>query len=142
MGDALAAIDDADYFPRKKNGWRPAPPSPSTKLCRTTIIRPDLDLRQMAIIVRGMPDMVASFRVCRDERQLTHETIDDIAGFQSGYCSKLLAPEPIRNLGWLSFGDFLGAVGKMLLLVDDHEQIERVKDRWTPRERPNPIRGK
>jgi hypothetical protein len=137
MGDALTAIEDADYFPRKKNGWRPEPPSPSTKLCRTTIIRPDLDLQQTAIIVRGMPDMVASFRVCRDERGLTHETIDDIAGFQSGYCSKLLAPEPIRNLGWLSFGDFLGAVGKLMLLVDDPAQVERVKDRWIQRRWPN-----
>jgi hypothetical protein len=30
----------------------------------------------------------------------------------------------------------------MLLLVNDPEQIGRVKNRWTPRERPNPIRGK
>jgi hypothetical protein len=133
MGDALTAIDDADYFPRRKNGWRPAPPSPPPQLCRTIITC--ADLQQTAIIVRSMPDMVASFRVCRTERQLTLETVDRIAGFPDGYAAKLLAPIPIKNLGWSSLGDALGVFGKMLLLVDDPEQIKRVKDRWTPRQR-------
>jgi hypothetical protein len=142
MGDALAAIEETNYLPRRKNGWRPAPPSPPPQLCRTTIIRMDMDLQQTAIIVRSMPEMVASFRVCRIERQLTLETVDAIAGFPAGYSTKLFAPEPIKNLGWMSFGDALGAFGKMLLLVDDPEQIERAKDRWIPRERPNRVRSR
>jgi hypothetical protein len=81
-------------------------------------------------------------RVCRAERQITCETLDALAGWPLGYSSKLLAAEPVKNLDWSSFGDALGAFGKMLLMVDDPEQIERVKNRWTPRERPNPIRGK
>jgi hypothetical protein len=83
-----------------------------------------------------MADFLTALRITRDERQLTHETIDEIAGLPSGYCGKLLAPEPIKNLGWLSFGLVLNAFGKMLLLVDDEEQIRRIKHRWTPRERP------
>ena len=89
------------------------------------------------IEIRSMQEMVAAFRACRDEREITHETVDDIAGWQSGYSSKLLAPTPIKNLGWMSLGAALGAFGKVLLLVDDPEQIKRVKDRWTPRERPH-----
>jgi hypothetical protein len=86
--------------------------------------------------IRSMADFLTALRITRDERQLTHETIDEIAGLPSGYCGKLLAPEPIKNLGWLSFGLVLNAFGKMLLLVDDPEQIRRIKHRWTPRERP------
>jgi hypothetical protein len=87
-------------------------------------------------IIRSMEDMVAALRMCREERHLTHETIDHIAGWPSGYAGKLLAPEPIKNLGWQSFGLGLGVFGKMLLLVDDPEQIKRVEKRWIPRERP------
>jgi hypothetical protein len=86
--------------------------------------------------IRSMTDFLTALRATRDERQLTHETIDEITGLPSGYCGKLLAPEPIKNLGWLSFGLVLNAFGKMLLLVDDPEQIRRIKHRWTPRERP------
>src|ERR1700730_15168131 len=76
MGDALATVSAdrnalaelEDSCLRRKNGWRPAPPSPPQRLCRTSIIRMDLDLQQTAIIIRSMPEMAASFRVCRAER--------------------------------------------------------------------------
>jgi hypothetical protein len=83
-----------------------------------------------------MADFLTALRATRDELQVTHETIDEITGLPSGYSGKLLAPEPIKNLGWLSFGLVLGAFGKMLLLVDDPAQIERIKHQWTPRQRP------
>jgi hypothetical protein len=97
------------------------------------------------IVIRSMPEMVAALRMCREERNLSHETIDHIAGWPSGYAGKLLAPQPIKNLGWQSFGLGLGVFGKMLLLVDDPEQIKRVEKRWIPRERPRnaaPAAGK
>lgn len=89
-----------------------------------------------SIEIRSMLEMVIAFRIARDQRQLTHETIDDLAGWPAGYCGKLMAPEPIKNLGWSSLGLGLGALGKKLLMVDDPEQITRVEKRWTPRERP------
>jgi hypothetical protein len=49
----------------------------------------------------------------------------------------LLAPNPIKNLGWSSLGLALSVFGKMLLLVDDPEQIKRVEKRWARRERPH-----
>jgi hypothetical protein len=61
-------------------------------------------------------------RVRRDELQLTHETIDDIAGWADGYASKLLAPEPIKNLGWMSLGTVCKTMAVQLLVVEDKEQ--------------------
>jgi hypothetical protein len=86
--------------------------------------------------IRSMPELLAAHRARRDELGLTHLTIDEIAGWASGYASKLLAPEPIRNLGWLSLGALHGTLGTMLLMVEDPEQIRRVESRWIRRERP------
>jgi hypothetical protein len=96
-------------------------------------------------MIHGMPDLLAALRTRRDELQLTHERIDDIAGWPSGYAGKLFCEPAIKNLGWLSFGLGLGALGVALVLVEDPEQIKRVQNRWIPRERPRnaaPASGK
>jgi hypothetical protein len=100
---------------------------------------PGRKARRRRVEIRSMADLLAAFRACRDELQLTYETIDEIAGWPDRYANKILAPEPIRNLGWVSFGLALAVFGKKLLLVDDPEQIKRVEKRWTPRERPKVI---
>jgi hypothetical protein len=71
--------------------------------------------------------------------QLTHERIDDIAGWPSGYAGKLLAPDPIKNLGWMSFGLALDSMGIALVVVENPEQIKRVERRWVRRERPRNV---
>ena len=53
-----------------------------------------------------------------------------------------MAPEPIKNLGRLSFGLALDALGVALVMVENPDQIRRVQNRWIPRERPNPQVGK
>ena len=96
-------------------------------------------------MIHSMPDLLAALRARRDELELTHERIDDIAGFPSGYAGKLLAPEPIKNLGWLSFGLALDSMGVALILVENPDQVRLVQKRWIPRERPRnaaPAAGK
>jgi hypothetical protein len=87
-------------------------------------------------MIRSMEELLAALRARRDELQLTHERIDDIAGWASGYCGKLMAPEPIKNLGWLSFGLALDSLGVALVMIENPDQIKRVENRWIPRERP------
>jgi hypothetical protein len=105
------------------------------------------DLRIMAarqrwsLPIRSMPDVLDRCRARRDELGITHETIDDIAGWAAGYGGKILAPNPIKNLGWMSLGSLLGTIGTMLIMVEDPEQIRRVQDRWIRRERPQPLRS-
>ena len=53
-------------------------------------------------MIRSMPDLLGALRARRDEVGITLETLDHVAGFPSGYSAKLLAPEPIKNLGWMS----------------------------------------
>ena len=97
------------------------------------------------VMIHSMEELLAALRARRDQLQLTHERLDDLSGLPSGYIGKLLAPVPIKNLGWLSFGLVLDSMGCALVLVEDPEQVQRVKSRWIPRERPRnaaPAAGK
>jgi hypothetical protein len=89
-------------------------------------------------MIHSMEELLAALRARRDELQLTHERVDDISGLPSGYFGKLMTDPPIRNLGWLSFGLALDALGVALVMVENPEQIKRVANRWIPRERPQP----
>jgi hypothetical protein len=94
---------------------------------------PDVPRENM---IRGMPDLLSALRARRDELQLTHERLDDISGLPSGYFGKLLAPVPIKNLGWMSLGLALDSMGVALVLVENVEQAAKVRSRWVKRERP------
>ena len=87
-------------------------------------------------MIHSMEDLLAALRARRDELQLTHTTIDAIAGWPDGYCGKLMAPEPIKNLGFMSFGLALDALGVALVMIENVEQRKLVEKRWIPRERP------
>jgi hypothetical protein len=86
--------------------------------------------------IRSMPELIEALRCRARELQLTHETIDSVAGLQSGYTSKLLAPKPIKNLGPMSFESLLGALGVAVVVIDDPEQVKRISMQWTKRTRP------
>jgi hypothetical protein len=85
---------------------------------------------------RSMQEIVGAIRAWREERGITLETLDHIAGWPAGYGAKLLAPDPIKNLGWLSLGLGLKALAIKLVVVEDKEQRKLVEGRWKQRERP------
>ena len=83
-----------------------------------------------------MQEIVEAIRVWRDMRGVSLATLDHIAGWPDGYGAKLLAPEPIKNLGWQSLGLGLNALAIKLVVVER---------RWIKRERPRnaaPAAGK
>ena len=93
----------------------------------------------LTLEARSLPEVVEALRVWRDERGITHEVFDAIAGWADGYAGKLLAPIPIKNLGWLSLGDARKALAIKLVVVEDPEQRKLVERRWKQRERPNQV---
>jgi hypothetical protein len=90
----------------------------------------------MTAPIRSMPELIEALRARRDSLNISHETIDSIAGLQSGYTSKLLAPKPIKNLGPMSFGSLLGALGLAVVVVEDPAAVVRVEKHWQKRKRP------
>jgi hypothetical protein len=96
-------------------------------------------------MIRSMEDLLAALRARRDEIGVTHETIDEVAGWPSGYAGKLLSPSPIKNLGWMSLGVALDSMGVALVMIENVEQRKLVEKRWIRRERPRnaaPAAGK
>ena len=90
----------------------------------------------MTAPIRSMPELVAALREWRDERGITHEVFDGIAGWPHGYAGKLLAPNPIKNLGWASLGLALDTLAIELVVIENPEQRKLVEGRWKRRERP------
>jgi hypothetical protein len=88
-----------------------------------------------AKVITSLTELLAALRDRRDELNISHELIDDIAGFQSGYTSKLLAPRPSKNLGYMSLGSVMGALGVGLVLVEDAARRSQVEGRWRERKR-------
>jgi hypothetical protein len=87
-------------------------------------------------LVHDMPGVLDVMRAQRDRLNLSHETLDAISGLPSGYVGKVLAPEPVRGLGYMSLGALLGALGLALIVVEDSAAAERVRRKWVPRKRP------
>jgi hypothetical protein len=96
-------------------------------------------------VIHSMEELLAALRARRDQLQLTHERIDDIAGWASGYCGKLMANPPVKNLGFMSLGTALDSMAVALVMIENVEQRKLVEKRWIPRERPRnaaPAAGK
>lgn len=83
-----------------------------------------------------MPELVEAIRRRRDELNISHETIDTIAGLQSGYTSKLLGPLQLKGFSHMSLGAVLGALGIGLVVIEDPEAVAKVCNRWQKRKRP------
>lgn len=67
------------------------------------------------------------------ELGISHETLDAIAGWQSGYASKLLAKPPIRQVGLHTLFIALGSLGLAMRLEDDPQGLERLRTRMVER---------
>jgi transcriptional regulator with XRE-family HTH domain len=84
-------------------------------------------------LIRTVDDLIEALRSARLERDISQETLTDIAGLPARYANKIEART--RGLGTLSLPSLLGALGKALVLVDDTAAIERVRGRWVRRKR-------
>jgi hypothetical protein len=75
----------------------------------------------------------SALRKRADDLGISRETLGDIAGTHGGHVNKILADPPQKNAGITTFGLLLQALGLKLLVVEDAEQMEKLKDRLIPR---------
>jgi hypothetical protein len=137
----LGALPAPDF-----NRPRLPPPPPRRAIWRPFSCRPvqTRDMPRCRVVenrrpIRSQSELLDAIRARRDELNISHETIDNIAGFQAGYTSKLLCTPPMKNPGPMSLGALLGALGMALMPVPDPEMIAKVEDRWEPRKRPQKL---
>jgi hypothetical protein len=78
-------------------------------------------------------ELINGPRVRAAELNLSGEQVDGYSGLPARYTQKLLGPNPIRRLGAISLGPFLGALAVRGLLVEDRAAVERLRSQTTPR---------
>jgi hypothetical protein len=83
--------------------------------------------------VNSYGQMLAALRARVNELQINGERFDEYAGLPRGYLSKLIGAKPIRRLGMTSFAPVLAGLGLRLLIIEDQEATERLKNRLPPR---------
>ena len=83
--------------------------------------------------VSSYEQMLAALRLRVTELQIKGEAFDEFAGLPQGYLSKLIGAKPIRRLGMTSFAPVLAGLGLRLLIIEDQEATERLKNRLPPR---------
>lgn len=105
----------------------PAPVGPSAQFNGTRIEHSEALLKAIRVRVAALG--------------ISHEVLDDCAGFAQGYAGKLLADPPIRRLGNLSLFLLLQALGLSIVLVEDDAMLERLKNHRIPRVRPAVLRA-
>jgi hypothetical protein len=84
-------------------------------------------------LLRSPEDIAAALAELQDARDISCETVDAIAGWESGYCGKLRVG--IRKPGSMSLPAWLGSLGVALVLVEDTAAGERMRHRWVKRKR-------
>ena len=78
-------------------------------------------------------ELINALRLRATELNLSGEQVDCYSGLPARYTQKLLGPNPIRRLGAISLGPFLGALAVRGLLVEDKAAVERLRRQTTPR---------
>jgi hypothetical protein len=77
--------------------------------------------------------MLVAIRRRIEELELSHETVEFLAGLQSGYLTKVIADPPPKRMSPFTQFLILQAFGLNVQLVENPQLIEKLKGRWTTR---------
>jgi hypothetical protein len=98
-------------------------------------------MRQIAV-VGDYSGLIAALRDRCEALNVSNAMLDEVAGLPSGYVGHVLGVRPSRQLGRLSLGLVLGALGVKLIVAEDPEVLERVRGRLVKRRRNGRHRGR
>lgn len=86
--------------------------------------------------------LIAGARARLAELGISYETLDAVAGWTETYSTKLLAEEPQKYLGPMSFDALMGGLAFKLALIEDPEKLEKLRKHrhFVPRRGPMPNR--
>jgi hypothetical protein len=85
--------------------------------------------------VASYQDLITGLRARVAELGITFTGIDELTLSAARYSAKVLAPSPKKFLGSRSFQDFLSALAVRLIMVEDTEQLARIRHRLDQRSR-------
>jgi hypothetical protein len=77
--------------------------------------------------------LLAAIRRRIEQLGLSHETVEHLAGLQSGYLSKVIADPPPKRMSPFTQFLILQALGLRVKLEEDQQLIEKIRGRWSKR---------
>ena len=83
--------------------------------------------------------LLAALRHRVEELGLTLEAVENIAGLQAGYGSKILSTPPRKRMNAFTWFLLIQALGLRMVLEEDPELVERMRGRWTKRHNRKPV---
>jgi hypothetical protein len=84
--------------------------------------------------IRCYDDLHRILRERAEALNVSRNVLDDAAGLQNGYTSKILSPRPTKRLGALSMGLLLQALGLKLVAFEDDAALAKIKPMLPQRE--------
>jgi hypothetical protein len=96
-------------------------------------------MRRIAV-VSNYSELIACLRQRAEALNISNEVIDEVSGLQDGYTGKVLGLHPSRNLGKLSLPLLLNTLGLKLAVLEDRQQLARLRPRLQPRKKNGPGR--
>jgi hypothetical protein len=91
-------------------------------------------------VVSDYAGLVSVLRERAEQLDVSNEVLSDVTGLASGYVGKVLGLNGKKQLGRVSLGVVLSALGLKLAVLEDPEALERVRPRLT-RRHGGPRRG-
>src|ERR1700730_13759600 len=82
-----------------------------------------------ALFARDETEFLDALRARVEELDISHLTLDAVAGLPVGFAGKLLCNPPMRHISSLTLWLLLGAVGFKLALIPDAEGLPRGRNR-------------
>lgn len=73
--------------------------------------------------VNDYPGLQRAMRARADALKISRATLNEMCGLQEGHVEKLLSDPPKKNMGILSFGAVLQALGLKLVVTEDPEMM-------------------
>lgn len=91
--------------------------------------------------VRSYSDLHQIMRARADALEITRDALDELAGLQTGYSGKVLAPRPMKRImkreADMVLAVMLPVLGMKLVAVVDEQALERFKSRRVKRKLPS-----
>lgn len=90
------------------------------------------DERHLAT-VNGYQGLIAAIRARKEELRMSDRDLEELAGLTPGHVSKILTPGANRVLGPLSMGRILRTLGIDLIVAENIERTEQIREQFVPR---------
>ena len=90
-------------------------------------------MNAFALEIRCYRDLLEAISALKNERGLSHETIEDICGLTRGHWFKVFGPNGEKQMGWMMFDFIPAALGFKIRMELDEPQAKLMQARWERR---------